>query len=73
MSFNREYSVNKTLTKDVAHKKLSGVCAGIAKHYNVPRIVVRVGAIVALLMFPVAVGVAYLVATLLMPNKARNI
>jgi phage shock protein PspC (stress-responsive transcriptional regulator) len=73
MSFNREYSVNKTLTKDVAHKKLSGVCAGVAKHYNVPRIVVRVGAIVALLVFPVAVGVAYLVATLLMPNKARNI
>lgn len=73
MSFNREYSVNKTLTKDMVHKKLSGVCGGIAKHYNVPRIGVRVAAIVALLMFPVATGVAYLVATLLMPTKTRRI
>jgi phage shock protein C len=69
MSFNREYSVNKTLTKDVMHKKLSGVCGGIAKHYNLPRLGVRAGAIVALLMFPVATGVAYLVATLLMPSR----
>ncbi|MFT5815852.1 MAG: phage shock protein C [Psychroserpens sp.] len=70
MSLEREYSVNKTLTKDVAHKKLSGVCGGIAKHYNLPRIAVRVGAIIALLMFPIATGVAYLVATLLIPTKA---
>lgn len=72
MSFNREYSVNKTLTKDTVHKKLSGVCGGIAKHYNVPRIAVRAGAIVALLMFPLATGVAYLVATLLMPSKTSR-
>lgn len=72
MGFNREYSVNKTLTKDVMNKKLSGVCAGIAKHYNIPRLVVRAGAIIALLMFPVAVGVAYLVATLLMPTKTSR-
>ena len=70
MSFNREYCVNKTLTKDIIHKKLSGVCGGIAKHYNLPRIGVRAGAIVALIMFPVATGVAYLVATLLMPSRA---
>jgi phage shock protein C len=69
MSFNRGYSVNKTLTKDVANKKLSGVCGGIAKYYNLPRIAVRIGAIFALLMFPVATGVAYLVATMLMPTK----
>ena len=70
MGFNREYSVNKTLTKDIVHKKLSGVCGGIAKHYNLPRVAVRVGAIVALLIFPVATGIAYLVATLLMPTNA---
>ena len=74
MRYDREYSasykVEKKLEKDSLHKKLSGVCGGIAKHYNLPRIAVRVGAIVALLMFPVATGVAYLVATMLMPNKA---
>jgi phage shock protein PspC (stress-responsive transcriptional regulator) len=69
MSYDREYSVHKTLTKDLAHKKLSGVCGGLARHYNLPRLAVRVGAIAALLMFPVATGVAYIVATLLIPNK----
>ena len=52
------------------HKKLSGVCGGIARHYELPRLAVRIGAIIALLMFPVATGVAYIVASLLIPNKA---
>lgn len=69
MKYEKEYSVNKSITKDVMHKKLSGVCAGIAKHYNLPRLAVRIGAIVALVTFPVATGVAYLVATLLMSNS----
>jgi len=69
MNYDRNYSVNKTLAKDMTHKKLSGVCAGIARHYDVPRLLVRAGAIVALISFPVATGVAYLVASLLMPNS----
>ncbi|NQY64090.1 MAG: PspC domain-containing protein [Alteromonadaceae bacterium] len=69
MSHNRKYSINKTLEKDLLHKKLSGVCAGIAKYYDFPRLVVRVAAIFALLTFPVATGVAYLVASILMPNS----
>lgn len=69
MSYERSYSVNKTLAKDVLNKKLSGVCAGIAKHYQVPRLAVRAGAIVALVTFPVATGVAYVVASLLMANR----
>ena len=69
MSYERNYSVNKTLSKSAHHKKLSGVCAGIAKHYDFPRIGVRVAAIVALITFPVATGVAYVVASVLMPNS----
>lgn len=69
MRFDRNYSVNKTLTKDIRYKKLSGVCAGIAKHYEWPRLLVRVAAIGALLVFPVAAGVAYLVASLLLPSR----
>lgn len=68
MKYERSYSVKKTLAKDIHHKKLSGVCAGIAKYYELPRLVVRIGAIVALLAFPVATGVAYVVSTLLMAN-----
>ena len=34
MSYQREYSVKKTLRKDGIHKKLSGVCGGIAAYYQ---------------------------------------
>jgi phage shock protein PspC (stress-responsive transcriptional regulator) len=69
MSYQREYSVKKTLKKDVVHKKLSGVCAGIAKHYELPRIAIRIAAIGALIIFPLATGVAYVVAAILLPSK----
>lgn len=69
MSYQREYSVKKTLKKDVVHKKLSGVCGGIAKHYELPRIVIRIAAIGALIIFPLATGVAYVVAAILLPSK----
>lgn len=69
MKYDQEYSVNKTFAKDIYHKKLSGVCAGIAKYYDLPRIAVRIAAIAALIMLPVATGVAYVVATVLLPNK----
>ncbi len=69
MNYERNYSVQKTLTKDVLHKKLSGVCGGIANHYQLPRLAVRVGAVVSLFMFPVVTGVAYVVAAVLMPSR----
>lgn len=73
MSYNREYSsikdVNKVLTKDMQYKKLTGVCAGIAKHYDYPRLAVRIAAIAALIMLPVVTGVAYVVASILLPNS----
>ncbi len=69
MNYQRNYVVKKELMKDVRHKKLSGVCAGIAKYYHWPRLAVRAVAIIALLMFPLATGVAYLIATLLLPDS----
>mgnify|MGYP003384688722 FL=1 len=71
MRYNREYSasykVEKRLEKDSVHKKLSGVCGGIAKYYDLPRVAVRIAAIGALIMLPVATGVAYVVASVLLP------
>ncbi|MCH2057930.1 MAG: PspC domain-containing protein [Thalassotalea sp.] len=64
--------MKKQLTKDVLHKKLSGVCAGIAKYYNLPRLVVRILAILALITFPVATGVAYIVAAMLLPTRSNR-
>lgn len=69
MSYRQQYLSASKLTKDNVHKKLSGVCAGIANYYNWPRWGVRIVAILALLTFPLATGVAYLVAATLMPNK----
>lgn len=62
--------MKKQLTKDVLHKKVSGVCAGIAKYYKLPRLAVRIAAILALITFPVATGVAYIVAAMLLPTRA---
>lgn len=70
MSYERSYLMKKQLTKDVVNKKLSGVCAGIAKYYELPRIVVRIAAILALITFPIAAGVAYIVAAMLLPTRA---
>jgi len=73
MRYEREYSesrtINNRLAKDSVHKKLSGVCAGIAKHYDLPRLAVRIAAIAALIMIPVATGVAYVVASVLLPES----
>ena len=68
MRYERNYSLQKTLAKDERYKKLSGVCAGIAKYYQLPRLGVRIATIVALITFPIAVGVAYVVAAILMPT-----
>ena len=69
MSYERNYTIEKTLTKDVIHKKISGVCGGIAKHYGLPRLGVRIAAIVSLFTFPVVTGVAYIVAAILLPTR----
>lgn len=73
MNYEREYSrfkrTEKTLAKDTFHKKLTGVCAGVAKHYEFPRIAVRIAAIAALICLPVVTGVAYVVASILLPSK----
>ena len=73
MRYEREFSssrnINKRLSKDSVHKKLSGVCAGVAKYYDLPRIAVRVAAIGALILLPVATGGAYVVASVLWPGS----
>ena len=73
MKYHREYSaikdVNPVLGKNIRYKKLSGVCAGIAKYFNYPRLMVRVIAIAALFLFPLATGVSYVVASLLLPSQ----
>ncbi|MDG1732344.1 MAG: PspC domain-containing protein [Thalassotalea sp.] len=66
---SNSYRVERPLAKDLVHKKVSGVCAGIARHFDIPRLVVRAGVVIAGLMMPMVTVVAYIVAALLMPNR----
>ena len=59
-------SINdRKLGKDPFHKKLGGVCAGLARYLDVEPLIVRLIAIVALCIAPQATllgyGIAYLV------------
>ncbi|QOL25925.1 PspC domain-containing protein [Thalassotalea sp. LPB0316] len=69
MDYRKSYRIKRVLTKDLVHKKISGVCGGIAKHYNTPRLAVRAAAVCLFLMFPVAMLIAYIGAAILIPNR----
>jgi phage shock protein PspC (stress-responsive transcriptional regulator) len=64
----RYFEVNR-LYKDSVHRKVSGVCAGLAKHWSVPRLLVRVVAVVCLITLPMVTAIAYITATLLIPTR----
>lgn len=57
------------LYKDNLRKKVTGVCAGVAKHFGLEPWMVRLGAVVAFLMFPMPLVIAYIAATLLLPSR----
>lgn len=57
------------LTKDPSHAKISGVCAGMARHYGLPRLGVRIGMLAMFFMFPVVIAVGYLLAVMLLDDK----
>lgn len=61
--------IGNPLTKDLINRKLSGVCAGVAKHYNFNANLVRVGAIVFGCFFPVFAIGGYLLASWFMPDR----
>lgn len=69
MEYRKSYRIKKVLTKDLVNKKISGVCGGVAKHYRVPRWLVRVATVCVFFMFPVATCIAYIGATVLIPNR----
>jgi len=73
MNYQREYSrikdINKTFSKDETHKKLAGVCAGIAKYFDYSRLVIRLGTVGAFMLFPIPVAIAYGMASILLPKS----
>ncbi|QNF17200.1 PspC domain-containing protein [Aeromonas jandaei] len=55
--------------KDLVHRKLTGVCTGIAKRLGISRVTVRVVALLALILVPPLALAAYLLAVLVMPPR----
>ena len=59
------FSEDREIYLDPHHKKLGGVCAGVANYLDLPRSWVRIAAVIALLVHPptalLAYGLAYLV------------
>jgi phage shock protein PspC (stress-responsive transcriptional regulator) len=52
--------------RDAANAKVSGVCAGLAKQFDVNPWLVRGGAIFCFVLLPVATALAYVLAILLL-------
>jgi len=58
------YKMNKRLTKDRENGMVSGVCAGIAKYFNVDVTIVRI----AFLLLPASISI-YLIFMLVIPEN----
>ncbi len=60
-----DFDERKELALDPVNKKLGGVCAGIARYFDIPSLVIRIGAIIGLCVMPhvtlLAYGLAYLI------------
>ncbi|NMP17243.1 MULTISPECIES: PspC domain-containing protein [unclassified Thalassotalea] len=63
------YSKYNTLRKDMVNKKVCGVCAGVARYFDLPVFGVRAATVVLGLMMPTTSVIAYLVAALVMPSR----
>ena len=58
---------------DTQHKKLGGVCAGVANYLDVPRLWVRVAAVIGLLIHAPSVLLAYGLAYLILDDEPEII
>lgn len=65
---------NRKLYRDTEHKVIAGVCAGLAEKHGMPRILVRL--IAVLLLFTpltLVVVIAYCIAAFVVPPKPRDL
>jgi phage shock protein C len=60
---------DRRLFRDPNKAIISGVCAGVAKYFDVNPLWVRVAAVVSMAMLPFATGLAYVLAILLLRYK----
>ena len=60
---------NGILHLDAAHKKIGGVCAGIASYLNVRPLYIRIAAVVILCIAPLATIAGYGLAYVILDDK----
>lgn len=65
-----EFDDRDDLALDPVNKKLGGVCAGIARYFDIPSLVVRLGAIIGLCVLPQAILLAYGLAYFILDSRA---
>jgi phage shock protein PspC (stress-responsive transcriptional regulator) len=54
---------------DKSHRMISGVCAGLARYYQLPRWGVRCAAVLLALTFPLLILAVYVLAVLILPAR----
>lgn len=57
------------LTRDSRRAWLGGVCAGVARYFNIDPAFVRIGTVVAAVFFPKIVIVAYVISWFLLKRR----
>ena len=62
------YDVNR-IYRSSMNKKVMGVCAGVAHHYNLETWMVRLATILLFFAFPGPIAIAYIVAVILLPTR----
>ena len=63
-----ERSAQRPLHRDMAHKKLAGVCAGFAEYFDVDITLMRLIWLALFFLPPSIGGIAYIVAWAVMPK-----
>ena len=64
-----KYRNTNSFYKDKLNKKISGVCAGLAKSNDFPVLGVRLAALLLFFMFPVAALIGYFVGAMVLPER----
>lgn len=65
---SKYFDVNR-LYRSSLGGKISGVCAGLARHWDQPAWLIRVAAIACFLFMPMPTVIAYVAAIVLIPSR----
>jgi phage shock protein C len=65
----KSYIDTNRLYRDNVNRKVSGVCAGVAKHFGQEPWLVRVLTVACFVFLPVPTALAYVLGVLLIPSK----